>query len=109
MSYIRTISVRLLAASLFLCSAFVAGSLAQQALEKAPPLPPGMTGSNANDPRSKLTPGLWDAGEASMGIKHISLLRKPDAFQLGIDPNSPKVDKALTALGVPREHRYRRR
>lgn len=101
MSYIRTISVRLLAASLFLCSAFVAGSLAQQALEKAPPLPPGMTGSNANDPRSKLTPGLWDAGEASMGIKHISLLRKPDAFQLGIDPNSPKVDKALTALGVP--------
>ncbi|MBK6721940.1 MAG: hypothetical protein IPG58_01250 [Acidobacteria bacterium] len=101
MSYIRTISVRLLAASLFLCSAFVAGSLAQQALEKAPPLPPGMTGSNANDPRSKLTPGLWDASEASMGIKHISLLRKPDAFQLGIDPNSPKVDKALTALGVP--------
>lgn len=101
MSYIRTISVRLLAASLFVCAAFVAGSLAQQALEKAPPLPPGMTGSNANDPRAKLTPGLWDAGEASMGIKHISLLRKPDAFQLGIDPNSPKVDKALTALGVP--------
>ncbi|MBK9530181.1 MAG: hypothetical protein IPO41_18195 [Acidobacteria bacterium] len=68
---------------------------------EGPATPPGMTGSNANDPRSKLTPGLWDASEASMGIKHISLLRKPDAFQLGIDPNSPKVDKALTALGVP--------
>ena len=31
----------------------------------APPLPPGMTGSDVNDPRYKLTPGLYDAGEAS--------------------------------------------
>ena len=60
-----------------------------------------MTGSNPDDPRSKLSPGLFDAGETSMGIKHLMLLKKPDAFQLGIDPNSPKVEKALTALGVP--------
>jgi len=101
MNQIQKISVRLLAGSLFLCSCFTAGVFAQEALEKAPPLPPGMTGSNADDPRSKLTPGLFDAGETAMGIKHILLLRKPDAFQLGVDPNSPKVEKALTALGVP--------
>ena len=53
--------------------------------EPAPPLPPGMTGSDANDPRFKLTPGMYDAGEASMGMKHLLLLKKPDAFQLGID------------------------
>jgi hypothetical protein len=101
MNYLRNITARLLIVLVFLCSCFVAGTLAQQGLEKAPPLPAGMTGSDPNDPRSKLTPGLWDAGEASMGIKHLFLLKKPDAFQLGIDPNSPKVEKALTALGVP--------
>src|SRR5206468_5098432 len=28
----------------------------------APPLPPGMTGSDPSDPRANLTPGLYDAG-----------------------------------------------
>ncbi|MBX3289156.1 MAG: hypothetical protein KF855_07390 [Acidobacteria bacterium] len=70
-------------------------------LEKAPPLPEGMTGSDVNDPRAKLKPGLFDAGEISFGMKHISLLKKPDAFDLGVDPNDPRVDKALTSLGVP--------
>jgi hypothetical protein len=51
----------------------------------APPLPAGMAGSDASDPRAKLTPGLYDAGEASMGIKHVMLLKKPDSFQLGSD------------------------
>ncbi len=101
MNQIRIDIFRLLAASLFLCSCFAAGTVAQGTLESAPPLPAGMTGSDANDPRSKLSPGLFDAGEASMGIKHLILLKKPDAFQLGIDPNGPKVEKALTALGVP--------
>src|SRR5450755_2359471 len=56
--------------------------------EPTPTLPPGMTGSDANDPRAKLTPGLYDAGEASMGIKHLQLLKKPDAFQLGsVEPD----------------------
>ena len=69
--------------------------------EPAPPLPPGMTGSDANDPRAKLTPGLYDAGEASMGIKHLLLLKKPDAFQLGAtDPDDPKVQKTMGQLGV---------
>jgi hypothetical protein len=42
-----------------------------------------MAGSDANDPRAKLAPGLYDAGETSMGIEHLLLLKKPDAFQLG--------------------------
>jgi hypothetical protein len=65
------------------------------------PLPPGMTGSDASDPRAKLTPGLYDAAEASMGIKHLLLLKKPDAFQLGSsDPDDPRVQKTLTQLGI---------
>jgi hypothetical protein len=70
-------------------------------LEAAPPLPAGMTGSDASDPRAKLTSGMFDAGEVSMGIKHLTLLKKPDAFQLGVDdPDNPKVDKTLGLLGV---------
>src|SRR5262249_29160340 len=49
----------------------------------------------------KLTPGLYDAGEASLGLKHLILLKKPDAFQLGSsDPDDPKVQKTLGQLGM---------
>jgi hypothetical protein len=69
--------------------------------QPAPPLPPGMTGSDANDPRFKLTPGMYDAGEAAMGLKHVALLKKPDAFQLGAsDSSDPKVQKTLGQLGI---------
>ncbi len=69
--------------------------------QPAPPLPPGMTGSDVNDPRAKLTPGLYDAGEASMGMKHVALLKKPDAFQLDASqPDDPKVQQTLGQLGV---------
>jgi len=69
--------------------------------EPAVPLPAGMTGSDANDPRAKLAPGMYDAAETSMGIKHLILLKKPDAFQLGADnPDDPKVKKTLGLLGV---------
>ncbi|MFL6216113.1 MAG: LVIVD repeat-containing protein [Blastocatellia bacterium] len=68
--------------------------------EPAPPLPAGMTGSDANDPRAKLKPGLFDAGEAALGMKHLLLLKKPDAFQLDFDPNNPKIQKTLKLLGV---------
>jgi len=65
------------------------------------PLPPGMTGSDVNDPRYKLTPGLDNAGEAAVGIKHLLLLKKPDAFQLGTDdPDNPKVQKTIGTLGI---------
>jgi len=69
--------------------------------QPAPALPPGMTGSDANDPRAKLTPGLYDAGEAAMGMKHLLLIKKPDAFQLGsTDADSPRVQKVFAQLGV---------
>jgi len=71
------------------------------AAQPAPPLPPGMTGSDINDPRYKLTPGLYDAGETSLGLKHLQLVKKPDAFQLGTtDANDPKVQKLIGQLGI---------
>src|ERR1700730_948394 len=71
--------------------------------EPAPALPAGMSGSDANDPRAKLAPGLYDAGETAMGIKHLLLLKKPDAFQLGVtDPDDPKVRKVIGQLGMRR-------
>jgi len=72
------------------------------ALQPAPPLPAGMTGSTTNDPRVGLKPGMYDAGEAAMGLEHIALLKKPDAFSLpSNDPDDPKVLKALGSLGIP--------
>jgi hypothetical protein len=69
--------------------------------EPAPSLPPGMKGSDASDPRAKLTPGMYDAGETSMGMKHLALIKKPDAFQLGTsDPEAEKVKKTLSQLGM---------
>jgi hypothetical protein len=69
--------------------------------EPAAPLPAGMTGSDANDPRAKLAPGMYDAAETSMGLKHVMLLKKPDAFQLGsANADDPKVQKTLGLLGI---------
>src|SRR5215210_3883492 len=106
MSRVHTIAFRLLTASLVLCSCFAARALAQTtspspspepaktpeakpadqgnanpfAPEAAPPLPAGMTGSDTGDPRAKLSPGMDDAGEAALGIKHVMLVKKPEAF-----------------------------
>jgi hypothetical protein len=86
-----------------------AGSAAQKqeedenpfAPEPAAALPPGMTGSNVNDPRAKLSPGMYNAGEVAMGMNHLLMLKKPDAFQLGAtDPDDPKIAKTLTQLGA---------
>ena len=69
--------------------------------EPAGPLPAGMTGSDVNDPRAKLTPGMYDAGETAMGMKHLTLLKKPDAFQLGTtDASDPKVGQTIARLGI---------
>ena len=120
MNRLRTATFQLLVAFVVLCSCFAAKMQAQTpsptpspsatpaapqnpfAPAPAPPLPAGMTGSDTADPRAKLTPGMYDAGEASIGIKHVMLLKKPDAFELGSnDPNDPKVNKTLTTvLGV---------
>ena len=119
MNRVRT-TFPLLIAFVVVCSCFAAKTQAQTtspspapsatpaapanpfAPQPAPPLPEGMTGSDVNDPRAKLSPGMYDAGEAALGLKHITLLKKPEAFELGSnDPNDPKVDKTLTTvLGV---------
>ncbi len=92
-----TFAFRLLSSCIAVCSCFAAWAVSQTPVE----LPPGMTGSNANDPRSKLKPGMYDAGEAASGMKHVLLVKKPDAFQLGTDnPDDPKVQKTLGNLGV---------
>ena len=129
MNRTHTIAFRLLAASLVLCSCLAARTLAQTpspspqpsptktpeskpaaadqdggdpfAPEPPPTLPAGMTGSDTGDPRFKLAPGMFEAGEAAMGMKHLMLLKKPDAFQLGTDdPDNPRVQKTLGLLGV---------
>jgi len=67
----------------------------------APPLPPGMTGSDVNDPRTKLKPGLYDSGEIAMGMKHVAFLKKPGSFQIQVtSPDDPGVKKVLMQLGV---------
>lgn len=64
-------------------------------------LPAGMTGSDTSDPRAQLSPGLYEAAETAMGMKHLSLIKKPGAFQLGTsDPDDPKVQKMLGQLNV---------
>jgi hypothetical protein len=125
MNRLHEIIFRLLIASFVMCSCFAVATLAQTpspspsqdatktsdtkpgqetnpfAPEKADPLPAGMTGSDVNDPRAKLRPGIYDAGEAAMGIKHVLLVKKPDTFQLGSDnPEDPKVKKTLGLLGI---------
>ncbi len=65
------------------------------------PLPAGMTGSSTADPRASLKPGLYDAGEAAMGMEHIAFLKKPAAFQLSSsDADDPTVQKTLGLLGI---------
>src|SRR5215217_1899534 len=72
--------------------------------EPAGPLPAGMTGADTNDPRAHLTPGFFNAGETAMGLKHILLVKKPAAFQLGSDnPDDPNVQKILGQMGNPAE------
>lgn len=86
--------------AVFSCS--VAGTQAQQGLEPAPKLPAGMKGSNADDPRTKLKPGIYDAEETAFGIKHINLLKKPDAFQVSLaDVDTERVRKTLESSGMP--------
>src|SRR5688572_4340033 len=125
MNRVHSMAFRLFVASILFCLCFAAEIQAQTptpspaqeptkpaeakpeaeenpfAPEPAASLPPGMTGSDINDPRAKLAPGMFDAAETSMGLKHVTLVKKPDAFQLGTaNPEDPKVQKTLGLLGV---------
>lgn len=110
----------LLLAAIILCSCFGIQAIAQTpsaspspestkkeqanpfAPEPAGPLPAGMTGADVNDPRAKLTPGFYNAGETAMGLKHILLVKKPAPFQLSMDnPDDPNVQKTLGQMGNP--------
>jgi hypothetical protein len=95
MNRVHMTAFRLLTALLFLGSSFAVATFAQNpfAPKPAPALPAGMTGSDVNDPRFKLTPGMYDAGEAALGLKLLRTMKKPEAFQIPNDPMDPKVDK----------------
>src|SRR5687767_5821237 len=92
----KNIAFHLFAASL-LMAAFSIGADAQDPDGAPRPLPPGMTGSNANDPRSKLSAGMTDAGETAKGMKHVLLVKKPDTFQL--NPEDLETDRVKKVLG----------
>jgi len=69
--------------------------------EPAPPLPAGMTGADTRDPRYGLKAGLYNAAAVARGLRHVSLLKKPDAFQLeATTPDDPKIARTLGMLGV---------
>ena len=71
------------------------------AVQPATPLPPGMTGSNTNDPRYTLKPGMYDAGEAAFGMKHIAFVKKPEVFQLSVSsPDDPAVATMLGKMAM---------
>jgi hypothetical protein len=60
-----------------------------------------MTGSSTSDPRYSLKPGLYDAGEAAMGMEHVAFLKKPDAFNMAsTNADDPAVQKSLHLLGI---------
>src|SRR5262245_53951087 len=128
MNRLRVITFRLLLIAVALSSCLVARTLAQKpspspssqetkktpdekaakkeaqenpfAPEPAGPLPAGMMGADTNDPRAHLSPGFFNAGESAMGLKHLILVKKPAAFQLGSDnPDDPKVQKILGQMG----------
>jgi hypothetical protein len=98
MNRVSTNVFQFLGAFFVLCLCFAAATLAQT---PAPTLPPGMTGPDVNDPRAKLSPGMYDAAETAMGMKHVVFLKKPDTFQLVADnADDPKVQKTLGILGM---------
>lgn len=90
---------RLSAIILLVLTFLAAGVFAQG--QPAPQLPAGMKGSDTDDPRAKLPSGVFDAGQASFGMKHLDLLKKPAAFQLGTaDADDPRVKEILGQQGI---------
>ena len=103
MKCLQALPVRAGALLLAAVAAITSPMLHAQEHEDAPKaLPPGMTGSNTNDPRASLKAGMYDAGETSMGLDHLAFFKKPAAFQLpSNNVNDPGVQKALGSLGIP--------
>jgi hypothetical protein len=55
---------------------------------------PSKTNSTPSDPREGLKAGMYDAGEAIMGMEHLAFLKKPEAFH----PPAPKPDDSPRAI-----------
>jgi hypothetical protein len=69
---------------------------AQQAAPAAAPTPAAAAPA---DPREGLKAGLFDAGEASLGLQHIDFIKKPDAFTAPPPkPTDGPFAKILSAL-----------
>lgn len=104
MNPFRTLTFRFTASTLAVSVALCGATLlhAQDHGGSGPSvLPPGMTGSTTNDPRVGLKAGLYDAGEAEMGMEHLASLKKPAAFDLpATSADDPSVQKALKTLGI---------
>lgn len=104
MNLFRTQTFRFAAYTLAVSVAFCGATLldAQDHEGSGPSvLPPGMTGSTTNDPRVGLKAGMYDAGEAAMGMQHLAFLKKPAAFDLpATSADDPTVQKALKTLGI---------
>jgi hypothetical protein len=101
MTQTHQILSRFLTSFLFLCSGFVIFTNGQASATPTPALPPGMVGSSTTDPRAKLSAGLFDAGVAAMGMRHLQLIQKPDAFTLGSEEaDNPKLKSLLASLGI---------
>ena len=93
--------IRSLIATVFSLLCFAVAGMGQQnpfAPQPAPPLPAGMTGADVNDPRAKLKPGMFDAGETASGMRLLKSLKKPDIFLLPNDPADPKVEKGVSII-----------
>ena len=104
MNLFRTLTFRFAASTLAVSVALCGATLldAQDHEGSGPSvLPPGMTGSTTNDPRVGLKAGMYDAGEAAMGMQHLAFLKKPAAFDLpATSADDPTVQKALKTLGI---------
>src|SRR5580658_4076354 len=109
MNRVQRVAFRLAAlAAIILCFGVSAIQAQKQAPQSSTPAPDATKASDADDdnpfaakPAPPLPPGMYGAGEVSMGMKHLLLLKKPDAFQLGTtDPADPKVEKTIHQLGL---------
>lgn len=80
-----------------LCVSLSSSLSAQNAATTAPN---PENGSTTNDPRAGLKPGMYDAGEAILGMQHVAFLKKPDPFQAPPPkPDAKPMQRMLSQLG----------
>ncbi|HKR26566.1 MAG TPA: hypothetical protein VJS11_03890, partial [Acidobacteriaceae bacterium] len=66
---------------------------------RAQPVPRGTDLAQHVDPRIGLKAGMFDAGEASLGLEHIDFLKKPQAFTAPpLKPGDGPMQKLLAQL-----------